>query len=243
MNTLVSANCAYSHSHQAAPFTHTSSSTTATVCHPGLKSTESWPLSERTTVLFLWSYRSFFLCKFCGVLSCHLNKRHVSRHDNVSDLSCISKNNVTFKVTIKLSIFIFIFYLWNIRFFSPATSISCRPQVWLISLNQVKLYISVSQFKTADSLIYRFTDLLLVLDCSLLLHWCILINMLKEIVHPKIKITPWFTHPQAIHGVYDFLLSDKYNPSYIKNVLASLSFIMAFWASKARPPFTAIIKL
>ncbi len=35
------------------------------------------------------------------------------------------------------------------------------------------------------------------------------------------KITPWFTHPQAILGVYDFLLSDEYNLSYNKkNVLA-----------------------
>ncbi len=30
------------------------------------------------------------------------------------------------------------------------------------------------------------------------------------------KITPWFTHPQAILGVYDVLLSDEYNWSYIK---------------------------
>ncbi len=37
----------------------------------------------------------------------------------------------------------------------------------------------------------------------------------KGIVHPKMKITVWFTHPQAILGVYDFLLSDKYNQSYI----------------------------
>ncbi len=26
-----------------------------------------------------------------------------------------------------------------------------------------------------------------------------------------------FTHPQAILGVYDFLLSDEFNQSYIKN--------------------------
>ncbi len=47
------------------------------------------------------------------------------------------------------------------------------------------------------------------------------------------KITPWFTHPQAILGVYEwrciyvFLLSDEYNPSYIKNVLALPSFKIA----------------
>ncbi len=43
------------------------------------------------------------------------------------------------------------------------------------------------------------------------------------------KITPWFTHPQAILGVYDFLLSDEYNRSYsiLKNVLALPSFITA----------------
>ncbi len=29
-------------------------------------------------------------------------------------------------------------------------------------------------------------------------------------------MTPWFTHPQAIVGVYDFLISDEYNLSYIK---------------------------
>ncbi len=28
---------------------------------------------------------------------------------------------------------------------------------------------------------------------------------LKGIVHPEMKITPWFTHPQAILSVYDFL--------------------------------------
>jgi len=31
------------------------------------------------------------------------------------------------------------------------------------------------------------------------------------------KITPWFTHPQAILGVYDFLHSDENNLSYINN--------------------------
>ncbi len=50
---------------------------------------------------------------------------------------------------------------------------------------------------------------------------------IKGIVHPKIKLPPWFTHPQAILGVYDFLLSDEYSQSYIKNVLALPSFIMA----------------
>ncbi len=30
------------------------------------------------------------------------------------------------------------------------------------------------------------------------------------------EITPWFTHPQAILGVYYFILSDKYNQSYIR---------------------------
>jgi len=29
------------------------------------------------------------------------------------------------------------------------------------------------------------------------------------------KITPRFTHPQAILGVYDFLLYDEHNQSYI----------------------------
>jgi len=29
---------------------------------------------------------------------------------------------------------------------------------------------------------------------------------LKGLVHPKMKIIQFFTHPQAILGVYDFLL-------------------------------------
>ncbi len=51
----------------------------------------------------------------------------------------------------------------------------------------------------------------------------------KGLVHPKTKITPQFTHSQAILGVYGlvFVYTDKYNQSYIKNVLALPSFLMA----------------
>ncbi len=42
------------------------------------------------------------------------------------------------------------------------------------------------------------------------------------------KITPWFIHPQAIIFVYDFLLSDEYNQSYIKTGSGVL--IKAFWS-------------
>ncbi len=31
---------------------------------------------------------------------------------------------------------------------------------------------------------------------------------IKGLVHPKMKISPCFTHPQGILGVYDFLFSD-----------------------------------
>ncbi len=41
--------------------------------------------------------------------------------------------------------------------------------------------------------------------------------LFKGFVHPKIKISLWFTHPRGILGVYDFLLSDEFNRSYIKN--------------------------
>jgi len=37
----------------------------------------------------------------------------------------------------------------------------------------------------------------------------------QRLVHFKMKMTPSFTHPQAILGVYDFLLSDERNWSYI----------------------------
>ncbi len=40
---------------------------------------------------------------------------------------------------------------------------------------------------------------------------------LKGLVHSKMKISPCFTRPQGILGVYDFLLSDKSNQSYIEN--------------------------
>jgi len=33
----------------------------------------------------------------------------------------------------------------------------------------------------------------------------------KGLVHFQMKISPSFTHPQAILGVYDFLLSDEQN--------------------------------
>jgi len=46
-------------------------------------------------------------------------------------------------------------------------------------------------------------------------------------VHRKMKISPLFTHAQAILGVYDILLSEEYNWSLLKNVLALPSFIMA----------------
>ncbi len=39
----------------------------------------------------------------------------------------------------------------------------------------------------------------------------------QGLVHPKMKISLCFTHPWAILGVYDFLLSDESNWSNIKN--------------------------
>ncbi len=44
--------------------------------------------------------------------------------------------------------------------------------------------------------------------------WSLII--IKGEVHPNMKITPCFTHRKTIPGVYDFLLSDEYNQSYIK---------------------------
>jgi len=38
----------------------------------------------------------------------------------------------------------------------------------------------------------------------------------KGLVFPKMKISPWFTHPEGILGVYDILLSDEYNRSSIQ---------------------------
>ncbi len=41
----------------------------------------------------------------------------------------------------------------------------------------------------------------------------------KGLVHPKMKISPCFTHPQGILGIYDFLLLNESNWSNIKNSL------------------------
>ncbi len=40
--------------------------------------------------------------------------------------------------------------------------------------------------------------------------------MLKGLVHQKMKMILWCTHPRGILGVYDFLFSDKSNWSYIR---------------------------
>ncbi len=54
---------------------------------------------------------------------------------------------------------------------------------------------------------------------------------LKWLVHPKMKISPSFTHLQRILGVYDFLHSDESNQSYIQNYPGSfkLYYNMGGW--------------
>ncbi len=49
----------------------------------------------------------------------------------------------------------------------------------------------------------------------------------KGIVHPKMKINPWFTYLQASLSVYDFFFQRNTPELYKKNVLALPSFIMA----------------
>ncbi len=43
-------------------------------------------------------------------------------------------------------------------------------------------------------------------------------SLFKGLVHPKMKIILWFTRPRGILGVYDFILSDESNLSYIKGI-------------------------
>jgi len=59
---------------------------------------------------------------------------------------------------------------------------------------------------------------------SFYFHNVMPLSTLKGIVHPKMKITPWFTHPEAILHVYDILLSDVYNLGYIKKCPGSSKF-------------------
>ncbi len=44
------------------------------------------------------------------------------------------------------------------------------------------------------------------------------VGFIKGLVHQKMKISLWFTHPRGILGVYDFLLSDESNRSYLKKL-------------------------
>ncbi len=44
-----------------------------------------------------------------------------------------------------------------------------------------------------------------------------ILKYIKGLVQPEMKISPCFTHPQAILGVYDFLLSDESNRSNFQN--------------------------
>jgi len=48
----------------------------------------------------------------------------------------------------------------------------------------------------------------------------------KGIVHPQMKICPWFIHPEVIPGVYDILLSENTIRVILKNVLALPSLMM-----------------
>jgi len=41
------------------------------------------------------------------------------------------------------------------------------------------------------------------------------LEVLKGMVQPKMKIILWFTPHQAIQGVHDYPLSDKNNQNYI----------------------------
>ncbi len=43
---------------------------------------------------------------------------------------------------------------------------------------------------------------------------------IKGLVHPRMKISPCFTHPKRRLGVHDFLLSDDSNQIYIKMILS-----------------------
>ncbi len=52
------------------------------------------------------------------------------------------------------------------------------------------------------------------------------IKLLKGIVHTKMKITPWFTHAQAIIGIYDFLLSDKSMDHYKNKMYKHIKFLI-----------------
>ncbi len=45
----------------------------------------------------------------------------------------------------------------------------------------------------------------------------VIYRALKGQSHKNKKYTPWFTHPKAVLGLYDFLLSDEAIRSYILN--------------------------
>ena len=57
---------------------------------------------------------------------------------------------------------------------------------------------------------------------------CLTLISFKGLVHFEMKISPSFTHPQAILGVYDFLLSDEHNQRYIKGLVHPKMKILSF---------------
>ncbi len=76
---------------------------------------------------------------------------------------------------------------------------------------ELKMYI-LTKFKN-ENLIFFFINI--IWSHSVELEKYNNNNNNKGIVLWKMKITPWFIHPQAILCAYDFLLSDEYSRSYI----------------------------
>ncbi len=67
-------------------------------------------------------------------------------------------------------------------------------------------------------------DIYIISEMLLKILIKIKVSQFKGLVHSKMKFllfTLLFTHPQAILGIYDFLLSDESNRSYIKNCSGS----------------------
>ncbi|XP_058647536.1 inter-alpha-trypsin inhibitor heavy chain H3-like isoform X3 [Onychostoma macrolepis] len=75
----------------------------------------------------------------------------------------------------------------------------------------------IRQHGTAHHFFFFFFYYFISCDIEIPVYFKPIYNSLKVLVHLKMKISLCFTHSQSILGVYDFLLLDESNWSYIKN--------------------------
>ncbi len=155
----------------------------------------------------------------------HVNFYVISPSSHIKSLCVILDNSLSFETHVNNVTQSKYFYLWNISCLHPFLTLNttailvhalvtshvgyCNSLLFGLPLKLHKF--QLVQDSAHIIAITSFTEF--ISPVLYQLHWL----PVKWLVHPKMKISPYFTHPQDILGVYDFLLSDESNRSYIKN--------------------------